>query len=128
MGTTAKALGEALVERGVSVYARERGITRSHQFAIEANAYGGGQAAAKMLRQANILTCGIGLPIAPVEGDVNGLRMGTPEIVRWGMGVADMPELAGYIAEALSGGRASRSVAVDVTNFRRRFSTLHFVR
>jgi glycine hydroxymethyltransferase len=44
------------------------------------------------------------------------------------MSVADMPELAGYIAEALSGARASRSVAVDVTNFRRRFSQLHFVR
>jgi len=128
MGTTAKALGEALVERGVSVYARERGITRSHQFAIEAGAYGGGQAAAKILRQANILACGIGLPIAPVEGDVNGLRIGTPEIVRWGMSVADMPELAGYIAEALSGARASQSVAKDVTNFRQRFSKLHFVR
>ena len=44
-----------------------------------------------MLRQANILTCGIGLPIAPVEGDVNGLRIGTPEIVRWGMTPDDMP-------------------------------------
>jgi len=128
MGTTAKALGEALVERGVAVFARERGITSSHQFAIEAAAYGGGQAAAKILRQANILTCGIGLPIAPVKGDANGLRIGTPEIVRWGLTPADMPELAGYIAEALSGARAPRSIADDVTNFRRRFARLHFVR
>jgi len=128
MGTAAIALGEALVERGAAVFARERGITSSHQFAIEAAAYGGGQAAAKILRQANILACGIGLPIAPVEGDANGLRIGTPEIVRWGMTPADMPELAGYIAEALSGARAPRSIADDVTNFRRRFSRLHFVR
>jgi glycine hydroxymethyltransferase len=121
-------LGRALGERGVSVFARERGITTSHQFAIEAASYGGGQAAAKKLRQANILTCGIGLPIAPVEGDVNGLRIGTPEIVRWGMGPGDMPELAGYIAEALSGTRALHAIADDVTKFRRRFSKLHFVR
>ncbi|MEZ5832038.1 MAG: aminotransferase class I/II-fold pyridoxal phosphate-dependent enzyme [Dongiaceae bacterium] len=128
MGATAKALAESLVERGIPVFARDRGITRSHQFAIEAAAYGGGQAAAKLLRQTNILTCGIGLPIAPVEGDVNGLRIGTPEIVRWGMTVAEMPELASYIADALSGARPARSVAEDVTGFKRRFSELHFVR
>ena len=128
MAATAKALADALVERGILVFARGRGGTTSHQFAIEAAAYGGGQAAAKKLRQVNILTCGIGLPIAPVEGDVNGLRIGTPEIVRWGMGPTDMPELAGHLAEALSGARAPHEIASAVTDFRRRFSTLHFVR
>ncbi|WP_119300289.1 serine hydroxymethyltransferase [Dongia deserti] len=128
MGATAKALGEALAARGLPVFARDRGITTSHQLAIEAAPYGGGQAAAKKLRQANILTCGIGLPITPVEGDVNGLRIGTPEIVRWGMRADEMRELAGYIAEALTGTRPLSSVAKDVTNFRRRFSKLHFVR
>ncbi|MGH6894259.1 MAG: serine hydroxymethyltransferase [Dongiaceae bacterium] len=128
MAATAKALAEALGARGIPVYARERGITTSHQFAIEAAPYGGGQAAAKTLRKANILSCGIGLPIAPVDGDVNGLRIGTPEIVRWGMGPKDMAELAGYIADTLTGARAAQSIAPDVTSFRRRFSTLHFVR
>ena len=128
MAATAKAMGEALAARGIPVFARQRGITTSHQFAVEAAGYGGGQAAAKKLRQANILACGIGLPLAPVEGDVNGLRIGTPEIVRWGMGPADMPELAGYVAEALSGTRAPHSIAADVTKFRRRFPTLHFIR
>ena len=46
--------------------------TRSHQFAVEAAAYGGGQTAAARLRRANLLACGIGLPIDPVEGDLNG--------------------------------------------------------
>ena len=128
MGATAMALAEALADHGVPVFARDRGITRSHQFAIEAGAYGGGQTAAKRLRQANILTCGIGLPIAPVEGDVNGLRIGTPEIVRWGMTPDDMPTLAGFIAGALADDHASRSLAENVTTFRRRFSSLHFVR
>lgn len=128
MAETAKALGEALVERQVPVYARERGITASHQFAIEAAAFGGGQAAAKALRQVNILSCGIGLPLAPVVGDVNGLRLGTPEIVRFGMTPADMPELAGYIAEGLNGARPAEVIAKDVTAFRQRFTTLHFMR
>ncbi|MGO4674066.1 serine hydroxymethyltransferase [Bosea sp. 2YAB26] len=128
MAQTAKALADALVERQVPVFARDRGITTSHQFAIEAAPYGGGQAAAKRLREVNILSCGIGLPIAPVAGDVNGLRLGTPEIVRFGMTAADMPELAGYIAEGLSGARPAGAVARDVTALRSRFTKLHFMR
>ncbi len=128
MAATAKALAEALAARGIPLFARERGITTSHQFAVEAARYGGGQAAAKLLRRANVLTCGIGLPIAPVDGDTNGLRLGTPEIVRFGMGPGDMKELAGYIAEALEGNRAPEDVARDVSAFRRRFATLRYVR
>ncbi len=128
MGETARVLAQALQDRGVPVFARERGMTASHQLAVEAATFGGGQAAAKLLRQANVLACGIGLPIAPVEGDANGLRIGTPEIVRWGMGPEHMPELAGYIADVLTGRRAAQSVAPEVTAFRRRFSQLHFVR
>jgi glycine hydroxymethyltransferase len=128
MAQTARALGEALVERQVPVFARNRGITTSHQFAIEAAPYGGGQAAAKKLRDVNILSCGIGLPLAAVPGDVNGLRLGTPEIVRFGMTPADMPELAGYIAEGLNGSRPAEAIAKDVTAFRSRFRTLHFMR
>jgi glycine hydroxymethyltransferase len=128
MKDTAKAFAEVLVGRGIPVFARDHGMTTSHQFAIEAAAFRGGQTAAKLLRQANILACGIGLPIASVDNDVNGLRMGTPEIVRWGMGPSDMPELAGFIADVLQARRAAQSVAPDVTAFRRRFSALHFMR
>ena len=82
---TAKALAQALNDEGVPVFGRNLGFTTSHQFAIEAARFGGGQTAAKRLRKANILTCGIGLPIAPLANDLNGLRFGTPEIVRRGM-------------------------------------------
>ncbi len=127
MAETARALAASLLSLGIPVFAAARGMTRSHQFAIEAARWGGGQTAAKILRRANILSCGIGLPIAPVGGDVNGLRLGTPEIVRWGMGPADMPELAGYIARALENPAAAETVAPEVSAFRRRFSRLHFV-
>lgn len=128
MAQTAKALAQALVEHQIPVFARDRGITTSHQFAVEAAPYGGGQAAAKRLRQVNILSCGIGLPLAEVAGDVNGLRLGTPEIVRFGMTPADMPELARYIAEGLNGSRPDEAVAADVTAFRARFRELHYMR
>jgi glycine hydroxymethyltransferase len=128
MAATATALGAALVERGLPVFARDRGITRSHQLALEAAPFGGGQAAAKALRRANILTSGIGLPLPAVDGDMNGLRLGTPEIVRWGMTPADMPELAAHMADALLGTRPPEAVAADVTAFRGRFDRLHFIR
>ncbi|MFZ1431543.1 MAG: aminotransferase class I/II-fold pyridoxal phosphate-dependent enzyme [Geminicoccaceae bacterium] len=127
MVATARALAERLAEQGIPVFATSRGHTTSHQFAVRAAEFGGGQAAAKRLRQVNILSCGIGLPIDAVDGDMNGLRLGTPEIVRWGMTVADMPELAALIARGLRGNEPAELVAADATAFRRRFDRLHFV-
>ena len=128
MAETAKALALALAGEGVTVYAAGRGCTESHQLALEAAPLGGGQNAAKRLRRANILSCGIGLPGAAVEGDLNGLRLGTPEIVRWGMEAKDMPELAKLIVRALKAQDAPESLAPEVTAFRRRFTKMHFVR
>jgi glycine hydroxymethyltransferase len=131
MVDTAQALAQALITRDVPVFARDRGVTQSHQFAVEAVRYGGGQTTAKRLRQANLLTCGIGLPsqeAGAVAGDLNGLRIGTPEIVRWGMGPQDMPELAGLIAQALSDERPLAGIAADVTALRGRFQSLHYMR
>jgi glycine hydroxymethyltransferase len=127
MVATARALANNLVERGIPVYSTGKGITTSHQFAVTAASFGGGQAAAKKLRVANILTCGIGLPIAGVDGDMNGLRFGTPEIVRWGMTEEDMPALAALIVRGLRGNESSEQIAADVTAFRRQFRTLHFI-
>lgn len=123
MQATAKALADALVALGLPVFARERGATTSHQFAVEAAGWGGGQAAARLLERAKLLACGIGLPIDPVAGDVNGLRLGVPEIVRLGLGPAHMPELAALIAGALDG----RPDAPAVAALRGRCHGLRFV-
>ena len=128
MAETAAALAAALAERGLPVFRTSGGATASHQLALEAARFGGGQAASKRLRRANILACGIGLPTTAVEGDMNGLRLGTPEIVRFGMGPRDMPELAALIARGLAGNEAPEAVAEDTMRFRRRFTTLHFMR
>ncbi|MDZ4133985.1 MAG: aminotransferase class I/II-fold pyridoxal phosphate-dependent enzyme, partial [Paracoccaceae bacterium] len=85
----AQALARELGALGLPVFAADRGATRSHQFAIEAAGFGGGQTASKTLRRAGFLACGIGLPIAGVAGDLNGLRIGTPELVRRGVTPSD---------------------------------------
>jgi len=128
MVASAQALAQSLLDEGLPLFARDRGITTSHQFAIEAQTLGGGQAAAQRLRQANILTCGIGLPLPAVAGDMNGLRMGTPELVRWGMKKDDMPRLASLIADQLLARREPQDIAAEVSAWRVSFDTLHFVR
>ncbi|MGF1766403.1 aminotransferase class I/II-fold pyridoxal phosphate-dependent enzyme [Enterovibrio makurazakiensis] len=99
----------------------------SHQFAIIAAPFGGGQTMAKQLRKANILTCGIGLPIDAVSGDMNGLRFGTPEIVRAGFTAKDMPVVATLIADCLLERRDNRDIAKDVSALRQQHTRLSYV-
>ena len=127
MVDVARALAGELAALGLPVFAADRGMTTSHQFAVEAAGFGGGQAASKTLRKAGFLACGIGLPIAAVEGDLNGLRIGTPELVRRGVTVADAPALAALIAEGLRGNDPG-AVAARVRAMRGRFTGVHFVR
>ncbi|WP_136659030.1 aminotransferase class I/II-fold pyridoxal phosphate-dependent enzyme [Nitratireductor sp. XY-223] len=122
----ARRLAEALDARDVPLFGKERGFTDSHQFAVEAGRYGGGQTAAKKLRNAGFLACGIGLPIAPVPNDVNGLRIGTPELTRWGVGLDDVEALADLIAGALEAD-APETLAAEVRALRARFNRLHFI-
>lgn len=126
MISTAGRLAAELTARGVPVYAAERGGTTSHQLAVRAQAWSGGQHAAALLREANLLACGIGLPVEPVEGDTNGLRIGTPETARLGMGVDDMGVLAGFIAAALAPDSDRGAVAEQVTQWRSDFRDVHF--
>ncbi|MFT7593873.1 MAG: glycine hydroxymethyltransferase [Paracoccaceae bacterium] len=123
----AQALAAELQALGLPVFGQARGVTASHQFAIEAAAFGGGQAASKTLRKAGFLACGIGLPIDPVSGDMNGLRIGTPELVRRGVTPADAPHLAALIAEGLRSNDPA-SVAPRTAALRAGFQRMHFVR
>ncbi|WP_298825510.1 serine hydroxymethyltransferase [uncultured Piscinibacter sp.] len=125
MCDTALALARALHREGLPVHAIERGATTSHQFAVEAARWGGGQAAARRLALAGLLACGIGLPIAPVPGDVNGLRLGVPEIVRLGMKPEHMDELGSLLTRSLHDD--PELIAPEVERFRQRFRELHYI-
>ncbi len=126
MADLAQALARELAALDLPIFAMARGGTQSHQFAIEAAAFGGGQAASKKLRKAGFLACGIGLPIADVPGDMNGLRIGTPELVRRGVTPADAPALAALIAEGLRANDPA-SVAPRTRALRARFQGLHYM-
>ena len=99
---------------------------RARGWQLAAGALGGGQAAAKKLRAAGFLTSGIGLPVTPVDGDANGLRLGTPEVVRRGVG----PDHAGAIAALFSAAlksNAPETLAGETAALRQEFGGLYFI-
>jgi glycine hydroxymethyltransferase len=118
-----KTLASSLEEYGIPIFFGALGHTQSHQFAALAEEYGGGQQASKLLRKSGFLACGIGLPVKDLVGDMNGLRLGTPELVRWGMKAKDSSKLARLISKALKG----QTVTDEVSEWRKTFNKLHFV-
>ena len=124
MVETAGALAAQLIADGIPVFRRDERVTHSHQFAVEAAGWGGGQAAAARLRRANLLASGIRLPLEPVTGDVNGLRIGTPEVARLGMTASDMSTVGGFITRALTD--HPEAIADDVAAWRSQFNDIHF--
>jgi glycine hydroxymethyltransferase len=126
MAALAGALAAALDREGLPVFATSRGATESHQFALAAARWGGGTAAARHLRRAGLLASGIGLPLPELEKDLNGLRLGTPEIARLGMEEADMAPLADLVARAL-GRDDPEALAAETRALRARFTGLRYI-
>lgn len=125
MLAAARTLAAELYRLGLPVFFAGDTATRSHALALEAAAWGGGQAMAERLGRAGLLASGIGLPLEAAPGAMAGLRLGTPEIVRRGMRAEDMGGLAALIGRALA--EPPETVAPAVTAFRARFAGLHFV-
>jgi len=119
----AKTLASCLEDYDVPVFFGALGHTQSHQFAVLADKYQGGQEVSKLLRKSGFLACGIGLPVQDIEGDMNGVRFGTPELVRWGMKAKHSNKLADLVAKALKG----HNVSDQVSEWRRTFNKIHFV-
>jgi glycine hydroxymethyltransferase len=124
MVENAAALAAELERLGLPVFRTRHGPTASHQLAIDASKWGGGHRAAQRLRTGNILSSAIGLPGRAASA---GLRLGTPEITRFGMTPEHMPELASLVADGLDGADTA-GVAGRTTELRRRFDTVGFVR
>ena len=132
MQDAAKALADQLSSLGLEVFADVRGATQSHQLALLAHRWGGGQNAARRMERAGLLACGIGLPtqlVPAIPGEINGLRLGVPEIVRLGMGPQHMPRLAELIKASLGELSASaiHTLREEVQAFRAQFQGVHYV-
>jgi glycine hydroxymethyltransferase len=144
----AQALAAALDREGVAVHevagrtahpdlvqtdgSVSRPWTVSQHVAVQARPYGGGNEAAKRLEAANLICSTIGLPVETagvVDGDANGLRLGTQELTRRGLVPHDMGMVGALFADVLLGRRLASAVRDDVVAFRSKFGdTVQFVR
>ena len=126
MQENAHTLALALATEGLDVAGEQRGYTASHHVAIRASAFGGGTHASRLLEGARIFASGIGLPGPEVRGDQNGMRFGTQEVTRFGMGSAEMHVIARLIADRLLARRDVSAIRDDALELRGRFMQIGY--
>src|SRR6266852_1953644 len=124
----AQALGAALERRGIPILGAHKGYTTTHQVIADVRQFGGGLQVAQQLARANIITNKNLIPAdRPEDWDrPGGLRMGTIEITRLGMGQGEMETIADFIARILVERSAPEAVLDDVIAFRQPYQTLYY--
>jgi glycine hydroxymethyltransferase len=124
----AQALGAALSRRGIPILGAHKGYTTTHQVIADVRQFGGGLHVAQHLARANIITNKNLIPAdRPEDWDrPGGLRLGTIELTRLGMGEAEMETIADFITRILVERSAPEAVIDDVIAFRQPFQTLYY--
>lgn len=95
----AQAFARALHEQGLTVAGADRGFTESHHLAIDTG--GSGAAAAARLAAAGIYLSAVGLPSQNDGDPARGLRIGTQEVTRRGIGPDALARVAVWMADVL---------------------------
>ena len=124
----ARALARALDLRDIPMLGRHKGFTTTHQAIADVRLYGRGLEAAQRLARANIIVNKNLIPDdKPEQWDFpGGLRAGTIEVTRLGMGEAEMEAIADMIARVLVRGEAPETVRRDALALRGGFQTLYY--
>lgn len=126
----AKALGQALHDRDLSVMAENKGFTESHQIVIDITKYGLGGDVEKKLEKCNIILNRQLIPGDTKAGrhymNPGGLRIGVSEITRLGMKQSEMEEIAEFIQRVVVKKEDPKSVTNDVIEFRNHFQKVQY--
>jgi glycine hydroxymethyltransferase len=124
----AQALGAALAQRGIPMLGAHKGYTTTHQVIADVRQFGGGLEVAQRLARANIITNKNLLPDDRAEqwDHPGGLRIGSTEVTRLGMGQTEMGAIADFIARVLVEGAAPEEVADEVIAFREPYQTIYY--
>src|SRR3954447_15425238 len=124
----AQRLADGLHTRGVPVLGAHKGYTRTHQVIADVRAFGGGLDVAHRLAEANIITNKNLLPDDTAQDwdRPSGLRIGTTEVTRLGMGEAEMRAIADMIAGVLVEGREPEHVREQALALRAGHQRVHY--
>ena len=119
----AQTLGSSLDELGTLVEAREFGYTRSHMIAVNVAQWGGGVEVAKRLEANDIILNYNMLPGDSDPRNPSGLRIGVPEMTRFGMDERAMGELAQLLHDGIRG----KNVKAQVHTLRARYTEMKYI-
>ena len=126
----ARALAQALYERGFNVLAEHKGFTRSHVILIDITKYGDGGTIEETLEKANIIINRNLLPWDIKEGrhfmHPGGIRLGVSEITRLGMRESEMTEIAEFMKRVVIDKESPEKVKADVVEFRKNYQKVHY--
>jgi len=130
----AKALGQALYERGINVIMEHKGFTESHQIVVDITNFektiGLGGTIEALLESTNIILNRNLLPWDIAEGrhyqDPGGLRLGTSEVTRLGMGKSEMVDIAEFIKKILIDKADPKKVKQEVIEFKKNFQEIKY--
>ncbi len=122
----AKALAQALYQAGFDVLCEHKGFTESHQIAIDVRDLGGGDAVAKRLEQAYVITNKNMLPWDSSPDKPSGLRLGVQELTRIGMKESDMVEIASIMKRLLIDEESADTVKEDAIALKRDFQDVKY--
>lgn len=126
----AKALAQALHERGFKVLAEHKGFTESHIILVDVTQQGDGGEIEEMLEKANIIINRNLLPWDIKEGrhfmHPGGIRLGSSEVTRLGMKEPQMEEVAEFMERVVIKRENVGNVKDDVAKFRKDYSKVHY--
>jgi len=130
----AKALGQALYERGINVLMEHKGFTESHQIVVDITNFektiGLGGTIEELVEEANIIINRNLLPWDIAQGrhyqNPGGLRLGTSEVTRLGMGKSEMVDIAEFFKDLLIDKKDPKKVKQDVLEFRKDFQEIKY--
>ncbi|MGB9135369.1 MAG: serine hydroxymethyltransferase [Candidatus Bathyarchaeia archaeon] len=126
----AKALAQALYERGFKVLAEHKGFTESHVVLVDITEQGDGGTIEETLERANLIINRNLLPWDIKEGrhfmHPGGIRVGTSEVTRLGMKENEMSEVAELVKRVVIDKEDVNKVKRDVVELRKGYQKVHF--
>ena len=126
----AKRLAEAMAERGLDVLYSDLGFTESHIILVDVSRYMGGREAEERLERAGIVLNRNLIPkdykLKTDYRNPSGIRLGSQEVTRIGMGKDEMDRIAEFIARVVVKKEEPEKVARDVAELRKEFRTVKY--
>ncbi|MHA2072408.1 MAG: serine hydroxymethyltransferase [Candidatus Thorarchaeota archaeon] len=128
----AKALAQALHERGWQVIAEHKGFTESHVILVDVTEtpMKDGRTVEEELEDANIVLNRNLLPWDKKRGRdykaPGGIRLGTSELTRLGMKESEMDAVAELMTRLVIKGEKKEKIAADSSEFRKEYQKVHY--